>query len=57
MAVLRKLINIGNSKAIIIPKEYIEFYEQQGKIFNTVGMQINDKIILEPIFENIVRGD
>jgi len=48
---LKKLITIGHSKAIIIPHEFLDFYELQGKTVNQVYLEINDKITMTPIFE------
>ena len=56
MAILRKLISIGNSKAIIIPHDYLEYHRKNGKIIREVGLEINDKIIINPIFLKIEQG-
>jgi antitoxin component of MazEF toxin-antitoxin module len=53
MALLRKIVQIGNSKAIVIPKQYFEFYKLQGKEIKQVGLEIGEKLTIEPIFTEI----
>ena len=55
MALLRKLITIGDSKAVVIPHDYLEYYKNKGRIIKKVGMEINENIVIEPIFEDIVE--
>ena len=53
MPLRRKLISVGTSKAVVIPHDYLDYYRKQGKIINEVGLEINDKIIISPIFIDI----
>jgi antitoxin component of MazEF toxin-antitoxin module len=53
MPLKRKLVSIGNSKAVVIPHDYLEYYWKKGKIIKEVGLEINKKIIILPIFEDI----
>lgn len=53
MPLRRKLVSIGNSKAVVIPHDYLEYYRKQGKTIKEVGLEINKKIIILPIFEEI----
>jgi hypothetical protein len=53
MPLKRKLISVGKSKAVVIPHDYLDYYRKQGKIINEVGLEINDKIIISPIFIDI----
>jgi len=53
MPLKRKLVCIGNSKAVVIPHDYLEYYQKQGKTIKEVGLEINKKIIILPIFEEI----
>jgi hypothetical protein len=57
MALLRKLVSIGDSKAVIIPCDYLEYYKKQGKKIKQVGLEINKVIVIKPIFEDISVGD
>jgi len=50
---LRKLVTIGDSKAVIIPAEYLSYYEKiKGKKIKQVGIKIDEKIIIDPIFKD-----
>jgi antitoxin component of MazEF toxin-antitoxin module len=51
MSMLKKIISIGNSKAIIIPYEFIAYYKLQGKEIKKVRLELTDKLIITPIFE------
>jgi hypothetical protein len=53
MPLKRKLVSIGNSKAVVIPHDYLEYYRNQGKNIKEVVLEINKKITILPIFENI----
>jgi antitoxin component of MazEF toxin-antitoxin module len=53
MPLLRKIVQIGNSKAIVIPKQYFEFYKLQGKEIKQVGLEIGEKLTIEQIFTEI----
>ncbi len=53
MPLKRKLVSIGNSKAVVIPHDYLEYYRKKGKTIKEVGLEINKKIIILPIFEEI----
>jgi len=48
MPLLKKLIDTGHSKAVVIPKDWLDYYEKKtGKKLETVLMEISDsKIIL-----------
>jgi len=47
---LKRLISIGGSKAVVIPCEYLEYYRSIGKPIEIVGLEVNRKITIEPIF-------
>lgn len=53
MPLVKKLINVGDSKAVIIPHEYLAYYELQGKKINRVTLEINEKITIEPFFVDL----
>ncbi len=52
---LRKIVSIGHAKAVVIPQQYIDYYKMRGKEIKQVGMEVNKKIILTPIFEPITN--
>jgi len=53
MPILKKLIKINESKAVVIPYSYFKFYRSMGKEINEVSLEIDKKIILEPILVDI----
>lgn len=55
MAILKKLIRVGGSKAIVIPNSYLSYWKLKGKTINEVGLKINKNIIIEPIFIDIEK--
>ncbi|GAI11663.1 unnamed protein product [marine sediment metagenome] len=57
MPLVKKLINVGDSKGIIIPREYLAYYELQGKKINKVTLEINEKITIEPFFEDVDKRE
>lgn len=47
MPLVKKLIRIGkSSRAVIIPSEWLEYYEKQGLSIEQVLMELNGKIIM-----------
>jgi len=51
MPIIRKIIEVGKtSKAIIIPKSWLEYYErQQGQTIDTVAIEVNRVLKITPI--------
>jgi antitoxin component of MazEF toxin-antitoxin module len=58
MQIIRKLIQVGASKAVSLPKSWIESAERNagGKI-TALALEVNDTIILQPIFETKKKED
>ena len=58
MPLLKNLINLGNSKAITIPKDWLDYYKNKtGKELETVLMEIDgSKIILYAEVEEQKNG-
>jgi len=51
MPLIKKLIKIHGSKAIVIPCSYFEYYLTKGKKIDKVSLELNgEKIIITPIF-------
>jgi hypothetical protein len=51
MPIVRKLMAVGNSKSITLPKSWIENAEQQaGKKIIAIALEVNGKITLQPVF-------
>jgi hypothetical protein len=48
MPMIRKLITVGNSRAITIPDDWLKYHEERmGKQLETLLMEINNKITLK----------
>lgn len=50
---IQKVIDVGTSKAVTIPSEWLEYYKRKGKIINEVVVHTNGNLIIEPILEDI----
>jgi len=52
---IRKLFNVGkSSKGIILPKSWLIYHEKKnGKKISEIGMEINGKIIVWPILQEL----
>ena len=57
MPILKRLIKINESKAVVIPHNYFEYYRSKGKEINKVSLEIGKKIVIEPIFEEIQNNN
>jgi antitoxin component of MazEF toxin-antitoxin module len=52
MPIIRSILNLGNSKAVTIPKSWLTNAEDQtGKKVIALAMDVNESITLQPIFE------
>jgi antitoxin component of MazEF toxin-antitoxin module len=52
MPLLRKVLQHGDSKAVTLPKSWLENAEQEaGKKIIAIAMEVNGSITLMPVFE------
>ena len=52
MPIIRKILNVGDSKAITIPKSWIESAEESaGKKIVALALEVDRIITLAPVFE------
>jgi len=52
MPIIRNILNLGNSKAVTIPKSWLTNAENQtGRKVIALAMEVNENITLQPIFE------
>ncbi len=52
MPIIRSILNLGNSKAVTIPKSWLTNAEDQtGKKVIALAMDVNECITLQPVFE------
>ena len=53
MPLVKRLINLGKtSRAVVIPADWLEYYENQGIATDFILMEINDVITLRIPSEN-----
>ncbi|MBA7683086.1 hypothetical protein ES703_91442 [subsurface metagenome] len=47
MPLIKKLIKLGkSSRAVVIPAEWLEYYEKQGVSIESILMELNGEIII-----------
>ena len=47
MPLIRKLIKVGNSRAVIIPPDWLKYYEERdGKPIETILMELDNVITI-----------
>jgi hypothetical protein len=50
MPLIRKVIEVGTSRAVTIPKDWLEFYEKQfGKPIEEVAIEVNKVLKIMPL--------
>jgi hypothetical protein len=50
MPLIRKIIEVGTSRAVTIPKDWLEFYEKQfGKPIEEVAIEVNKVLKIMPL--------
>ena len=57
MPIIKKLVQVGGSKALIIPNSYLNYWQLKGKEIHEFSVVINKKIVLEPIFTDIPKQE
>ena len=59
MPIVRKLIGVGKtSKAVILPKGWLEFYEaESGKKIDAVTLEVNKVLIVAPLLREKPREE
>lgn len=57
MPIIRKIIRVGTSKAVSLPKSWLTFYERQyGQCITEVSVEVNGKLIIRPILSEVARN-
>lgn len=51
MPMTRKVIQVGTSRAVTIPHEFLDFYRSRGEEIHKVSIEVTDKIVITPIFK------
>jgi antitoxin component of MazEF toxin-antitoxin module len=56
MPLIQKIIQIGDSKAVTIPKSWLKYCERQsGETLKEVSVEITDKIVISPMFNTNIN--
>jgi len=56
MPIIRKIVQVGTSRAVIIPKSWLQFYEKQtGQPVTEVAVEVNKILKIKPILNNKKR--
>ena len=51
MPIIRKLIQVGDSRAMTIPISWLRFYEKErGRKVEAVAIEVDHTLTIEPIF-------
>ncbi len=51
----KKLLKIGGSRCLILPKFWLDSYEAQHGKINKVSIEIKDNLIIQPILPKDTR--
>lgn len=52
MPIIRKIVPIGNSRAVTLPKSWLENAEEEaGKKIIAIALEVDNVITLQPVFE------
>jgi antitoxin component of MazEF toxin-antitoxin module len=52
MPIIRKIIQVGTSKAVSLPKSWLEFYERKyGQCIKEVSIEVNGKLTIRPFLK------
>ncbi|RLI19439.1 hypothetical protein DRO54_08470 [Candidatus Bathyarchaeota archaeon] len=49
MPIIRKVIELGNSKVVALPKSWVNFYEQEAGVrVELVAIEVNEELKIRP---------
>ena len=52
MPIIRKVIQVGTSRAVCLPKSWLELIEREtGKTIKEVTVEVNEALIIRPILQ------
>jgi antitoxin component of MazEF toxin-antitoxin module len=58
MPLIRKVAKIGNSKAIFLPKTWLDYHEESnGQPIKKVTIVVNEELRIKPFLLDRLRGD
>jgi antitoxin component of MazEF toxin-antitoxin module len=57
MPIVRKLLDVGDSRAMTIPKSWLEYLEKErGQKIMELAVEVDKVLIISPIFSNNMNG-
>ena len=57
MPIQRRILNVGNSQAVTIPKSWLRTAEEvEGKKIIAIAMEVDGSIIMNPVFEKELKA-
>jgi len=54
MPIIRKIIQVGTSKAVILPKSWLDLLEKKHGKVEAVTMEVDGQLIIKPILKEEV---
>lgn len=58
MPILRKVIAVGRSKAVTIPKSWLEYYEKEkGEVVERVAIEVNEVLKISPFLSKTTKTE
>lgn len=58
MPLIQKLIQVGDSRAVTIPKSWLTYYERQsGQSIKEVSVEVDGKLTIRPILKKADTND
>ena len=52
MPLIQRIIQVGDSRAVTIPKSWLRYYEKQiGETIKEVAVEVNGKLTIRPILK------
>jgi antitoxin component of MazEF toxin-antitoxin module len=58
MPLIQKLIQVGDSRAVTLPKTWLNYYERKtGKRIKEVTLEVNGKIIIQPLLSELTESE
>ena len=54
MPLVQKVIQVGDSRAVTIPKSWLAYYERKsGQTIREVAVEVNGKLTIRPILKEV----
>jgi antitoxin component of MazEF toxin-antitoxin module len=53
----RKICHIGGSKAVFLPKSWVDLLEEKYGKIEAVSMEVNGKLTIRPLLKEVLRNE